>query len=88
MNRSKWVSPFLGVLAMASVVMVAEFQATGESVGTATNKTVRKVEDKTCEMVNGKLECAGKKAKHKLQNAKDEAQDKINETKEKTEKSE
>jgi hypothetical protein len=83
--KSRWLGPVMGVFAMASVVMVAEFQATGESAGTAAKKTVRKVEDKACEMVNGKLECIGKKAKHKIQNTKDEAQDKVNEMKEKTE---
>jgi len=35
-------------------------------------KAGRNLDDKTCEMVNGKMECAGKKAKHKVQNAVDE----------------
>lgn len=45
-------------------------------------KTVRKgarnVKDKTCELVNGKMECAGKKLKHKAQNVGDEVKDAVN----------
>jgi hypothetical protein len=37
-------------------------------------KTVRDVKDKTCEMVNGKMQCAGKKIKHKAQDAVDDIQ--------------
>lgn len=36
-------------------------------------KAGRKVKDETCEMVNGKMECAAKKAGHKVQNAVDDA---------------
>lgn len=39
---------------------------------------VRKVQDKTCEMIDGKVECAAKKAKHEAQNAADEIEDKLN----------
>ena len=42
----------------------------------ATKKGVRKIKDKTCKMVNGELECAAKKVKHKVENASDEAKDK------------
>lgn len=41
-----------------------------------TKKTYRKVKDKTCEMVNGKLECVGKKMMHKTEDIKDEVKDK------------
>ena len=37
----------------------------------------RNVKDEACEMVNGKMECAGKKIKHKTQNAVDEVKDKV-----------
>jgi hypothetical protein len=40
-------------------------------------KATRKIKDKTCEMVNGKMECTAKKIKHKAQNAMDEAKDKV-----------
>lgn len=43
-----------------------------------TKQVYRDAKDKTCTMVNGKMECAGKKAKHKIQNAADEVKDKSN----------
>ena len=51
----------------------------GRDVKKVTKKTVRNVKDKTCEMVNGKMECTAKKVKHKVQNATDEAADAVNE---------
>lgn len=39
-------------------------------------KAGRKVKDKTCEWVDGKMQCAGKKVKHKMQNMGDEIKDK------------
>lgn len=40
-------------------------------------KGYRAAKDKTCEVVNGKMECAAKKVKHKVQNAGDEIKDKV-----------
>lgn len=42
----------------------------------ATKKAYRAAKDKTCEMVNGKMECAVKKAGNKIKNAGDEVKDK------------
>ena len=42
------------------------------NVGNATRKTVRAAKDKTCELVDGKVSCLGKKIKHKAQNAADD----------------
>lgn len=39
---------------------------------------VRKIQDETCELIDGKVECAAQKAKHKAQDAMDEAEDKLN----------
>lgn len=44
-------------------------------------KTYRKVEDKTCEMINGKMECVAKKVANKTKNAADEVKDKANDVK-------
>jgi hypothetical protein len=41
------------------------------------NKVVRETKDKTCEMINGKMECAAKKAKHSIQNGADKVEDAI-----------
>jgi len=40
-------------------------------------KGARAVQDKTCEMVNGKMECAAKKVKHSIQNGADNVEDAI-----------
>ena len=44
-------------------------------------KSYRNMQDKTCEMVHGKMECKAKEAGHKIQNATDEVKDKMNDTK-------
>ncbi len=49
-----------------------------EDAGKSMKKTGRDIKDKACEMINGKLECVGKKAANKLRNAKDELKDKAN----------
>lgn len=38
-------------------------------------KAARAAEDKTCELVNGKMECAAKKVKHSIQNGADKVED-------------
>ena len=43
----------------------------------AAKKTVRKASDETCEMVNGKMKCVGKKMKHAAQNAGDKLEDAV-----------
>lgn len=40
-------------------------------------KAVRKAQDETCEMVNGKMKCIGKKMKHAAQNAGDKIEDAV-----------
>lgn len=39
---------------------------------------IRKVQDETCEMFDGKLECAAQKVKHQALDAKNEVEDKLN----------
>lgn len=46
-------------------------------------KMGRAAKDKGCEMINGKLECLGKKAKHKMQNVGDEVKDKADDVQKK-----
>lgn len=48
----------------------------GRDMKKGTKKAIREVKDKTCEMINGKLECTVKKVKHGAENLKDEAADK------------
>ena len=46
-------------------------------VGRGVKKATRSVEDKTCDMVNGKAECAVKRTKHSIQNGADSVEDAI-----------
>lgn len=43
----------------------------------AAKKAVRKAKDETCEMVDGKMKCVGKKMKHAAQNAGDKIEDAV-----------
>ncbi len=62
------------------IAAYAEEPTAMEKLETSKNKTVdgakkgmRAAKDETCEMMNGKMHCAGKKMKHKMQNATDKA---------------
>ncbi len=39
---------------------------------------VRKIQDEACELIDGKVECAAQKAKHRAQDAADEIKDSLN----------
>lgn len=56
--------------------VVSDVKEAGRDVGKGAKKAGRKIKDETCEMVNGKMECAAKKAGHKVENAVDEVKDK------------
>lgn len=56
--------------------IVEKAKEAGRDVSKNAKKGARSLEDKTCEMVNGKMECTAKKVKHKVQNAVDEVKDK------------
>lgn len=43
----------------------------------AMKKGARKVKDKTCEMIDGKMKCMGKKIKHGAQNIGDKIEDAV-----------
>ena len=47
-------------------------ETVGNDMKVSAKKGVRNIKDKTCEMINGKMECAAKKVGHKIQNATDE----------------
>ncbi|AZZ37492.1 hypothetical protein CIK05_12040 [Bdellovibrio sp. qaytius] len=52
-----------------------------QDTGKAVKKGVRKVKDKTCHMVKGKMQCAAEKMKHKAENVSDEVKDKVEDIK-------
>lgn len=47
------------------------------SAGLLSVNTASAVEDKTCEMVNSKMECEAKKNKHTMQNSTDKVEDAV-----------
>lgn len=72
----------LSLSAMWSIHSLAA-ETVGEKAGEAyqdtkknTKQAYRNMKDKACEMVNGKMECAGQKLKNKAKNAADEVKDK------------
>lgn len=73
----------LTTIAQAKETMGEKVQATANKATDQVKKGARKVQDKACEMVNGKMECAAQKAKHKVQNAADSVVTKAKEEKNK-----
>lgn len=69
---------------MSAINRRAEDDTTREKVEEVSNdtkrtakKAVRKAKDETCEMVDGKMKCFGKKIKHAAQNAGDKIEDAV-----------
>lgn len=56
-------------------------QEAASDAGKNIKKGARAVKDKTCHLVNGKMQCAAQKLKHKAQNAGDEISDKVDDIK-------
>lgn len=54
---------------------------TYEDARDGAKKAYRKVEDKNCEMINGKIECETKKVANKVKNTTDKVKDKANDVK-------
>ena len=75
-----------GPLASAVETAGEKIEAAGNKAADSVKSTVRKGKDKTCEMVDGKMSCAGKKMKHKMQDASDSAKSKASEVKNKVDK--
>jgi hypothetical protein len=69
-------SALLAIFSSASV-WPGEVDKTVRDVKRGTRKAVRSAKDKTCELVNGKVECAAKKLKHKAQNTSEEVGDSL-----------
>ncbi|MGZ3787841.1 MAG: hypothetical protein ACXVLQ_04925 [Bacteriovorax sp.] len=55
--------------------MKGKVTKTAKDVKTGTKKSVRKLQDKTCEVINGKTKCLPKKVKHSIENEMDTAKD-------------
>lgn len=53
----------------------------GRDTKKVAKKAVRKIKDKTCTMVKGKMECAAEKVQHGIENTVDEVKDKADDIK-------
>lgn len=69
--------------AFAEEAVSEKAQTAGNKTSDSVKKTYRAVKDKGCEMINGKLQCVGKKIKHKAENITDEVKTKATEVKNK-----
>ena len=54
-----------------------EMEEVGRDTKRGASKAMRSVKDETCELINGKMECAVKKAKHSIQNGADNVEDAV-----------
>lgn len=54
-----------------------EMQEAGRDIKRGAQKATREIKDESCEMVNGKMECAAQKAKHSMQNTSDKVEDAV-----------
>jgi len=54
-----------------------KMEEAGRDTKRGAKKAWRGTKDKTCELVNGKMECAAKKAKHSMQNSADDIEDAV-----------
>lgn len=57
--------------------MEASAKETSADMGRSVRRTTREVKDKTCELINGKMECAANKVKHSIQNGVDNVEDAV-----------
>lgn len=55
--------------------MKQKAEEVGNDIKRGSKDASRKAKDETCELVNGKMECAGQKAKHSIQKGADKVED-------------
>lgn len=67
----------LTINAIADDTIKEKAAEVGNDARRGAKNTVREVKDKTCEMVNGKMECAVQKAKHTIQKGADKVEDAV-----------
>ncbi len=70
---------FSGTFAHAEETTLEKAETVKNKAADSVKKTVRSVGDKTCETINGKLECAAKQVKHSAQDGMDATKTKAKE---------
>lgn len=76
-----FVAPITALAETTAQSVKESAKETGRDISKGAKKGARSLEDKTCSMVNGKMQCAAKKVGHKMENAKDEIKDKADDVK-------
>ena len=82
MKKSKTVGLYILAAALGFAVNV---RAAEEESGNSAKRTIRQIKDEICPVVNGKIVCAEKKIKHKVQNISDRVKSKVEDAKSKSE---
>lgn len=73
----------LGAVSHAEETVVEKAGVVTDKAVNSTKRGYRNMKDKACEMVNGKMECVGKKMGSKVKNLSDDAEAKTSELKNK-----
>jgi competence protein ComGC len=69
------ITVLLSMVAISCNKSKESIQEMGNDAQRATNQAVRNAKDEACEMINGKMECAADKVKHKVQDGADAVED-------------
>jgi hypothetical protein len=72
-----------GISAAAEETKLEKVETMANKTADSVRQTYRSAKDKGCEMVNGKMECAGKKIKNSARNLKDKIETSAEEAKNK-----
>lgn len=63
--------------AFSEETIVEKSKELGRDIQRGAKQAARKVKDETCELTNGKMECAAQKVKHSIQNTADKIEDAV-----------
>ncbi len=77
-------SAYYSQAVVAEETVAEKATVVAEKTGNAVKKTYKNLQDKGCELVDGKMQCLGKKIKHKVEILSDEAATKAKEMKNKS----
>ncbi len=72
-----FLGSFTSNFAHADETVKEKVSEAGKDTKRAMKKGARKIQDETCEMIDGKMKCMGKKIKHSAQNVGDKIEDAI-----------
>ena len=80
---ANFFSTYFGKVVKAEETLLEKANIVTEKTTNSVKKTVKKVQDKGCELVDGKMQCLGKKIKHKVEALSEDAATKVKEIKNK-----